>query len=623
MICKFDNRFSPAARYDLEYDFLDASGNGFDFNTFSGTAYFRRVYEGIVGLASSSLAYRATSDVVLRDTDDMTVQLLVVLRGTPSGTYILSFASSGETEPTNYIWSVQLTDSNRLAYFSEHLAGLDDAYFAAPANRGLPSIGVPFLLSMRRKNNVIQFFVDGVPFGDPSPVINTPTGGTSGQLTLNQGSSGVFDLFGIEINTRALTDAEIRETYDYTLGGEFGTLDPVTLSLWVGALTDTSASVIGRLAFAANNVRLALTGPGGTTYTPAVSVAHAEPVRFDLSSLSPDTAYSYQIEVGGVALGGTTGTFKTAPSGACSFTVAFSGDGFTKSNHASYHEIRALCPLLFLHMGDAHYRNIGTNDPKAFHAAFDEMLAQPRQNELFANIPTAYVFDDHDYGTNNSNSSSPSKPAACSVYRQRVPSHPLVEAGPSGSVYHTFDIGRVRFVVTDQRSAASPDSNTDNSSKSMLGTAQKTWFKNLLSNSAGKLIVWICPRTFDAGVTAGGDSWAGFTTERAELVSHIHTNCPGRVIVLSADMHALGIDDGSNHDFLPGGGEPLRVFQASPLDIPAPGGWGTYSEGLFAGNGQFGTMEISDSGGSSIGVTWKGRDSTGAILATHSFSVTL
>lgn len=622
MIHKFDNRFSPAARYDLEYDFVDASGNGFDI-PLTASHFFRRVYEGIVGFSSAASASRATSDVVLRDTDDLTVQVLCILRSTPSQNYILSFSAAGETEPSNYIWSVQLTDQNRLAYFSEHLAGLDDAYFAAPANRGLPSAGVPFLLTMRRRSNVIQFFVDGVPFGDPSPVINAPTGGTSGVLTFNQGASSSFDVFGIEINSRALTDAEIRESYDYTLGDEFGTLDPTTLSLWVGALTDTSASVIGRLAFAAGDVRLALTGPSGTTHTSAVSVDHGQPVRFDLAGLSPDTAYSCVVEVGGVSLGGTTGSFKTAPSGACSFTVAFSGDAFTKSNHASFHEIRALCPLLFLHMGDAHYRNIATNDPKAFHAAFDEMLAQPRQNELFANVPTAYVPDDHDYGTNNSNSTSPSKPAAMSVYRQRVPSHPLVEAGPGGSLYHSFDIGRVRFVMTEQRSAAVPDSNTDNSSKTMLGTAQKTWFKNLLSSSAGMLVVWVCPRTFDAGTTVGGDSWAGFTTERREIADHIKANCHGRVVVLSADMHALGIDDGSHYDFATEGGEPLKVFQASPLDIPAPGGWGTYSEGLFTGNGQFGTMDIVDAGGSSIDVTWKGRDSTGAILATHSFTVSV
>lgn len=623
MIQKFDNRFSPAARYNLENDFLDASGNGFHLTAFSGTAYFRRVYEGIVGLASASVEYRTTSDVVLRDTDDLTVQLLVILRTAPSGTYILSFAGSGETEPTNYIWSVQLTDSNRLAYFSEHLAGLDDAYFAAPVNRGLPAIGVPFLLSMRRKSNVVQFFVDGVPFGDPSPVINTPTGGTSGQLTINQGSSTAFDLFGIEINSRALTDAEIKDTYNYTLGDEFGRLADESLSLWVGALTPSSASVVARASYAHDHLRLALTNASGTTFTSTAAVSHGQAVRFDLSGLDTDTEYDVELQGDGETLPGTTGSFTTPPSGACSFKVAFSGDAFTGSNHASFEAILNESPLLFVHLGDAHYHNINTNDPKAFHAAFDEMLAQPRQNALFANVPTAYVWDDHDYGANNSDGSSASKPAATSVYRQRVPSYPLVEAGPNGSIYHSFDIGRVRFIVTDQRSAASPDSATDNASKSMLGSSQKTWFKNLLSSSSGKLIVWICPRTFDAATTPNGDSWAGFTTERAELVNHIHASCPGRVIVLSADMHALGIDNGSNHDFLSGGGEPLRVFQASPLDIPAPGAWGTYSEGTYVNNGQYGTMEVTDTGGSSIDVVWTGKTSAGATLATLSFSVTV
>lgn len=620
MIQKFDNLHSPAARYDFEGDLLDASGAALHLT--ASSPFFRRVYENIVGLSGGFLCNRnGVSDSALRLFGDLTVNLLCVLRATPSQNYIVAFQASGETEPTNYGWSIQLVSGNQLAYFSEHAAGADDVYTDAGTNQGLPAVGVPFLLTLRRKGNVIQFFVDGVPFGDPSSVLNAPTGATTSQLVVNQGASNAFDLFGLEVLATALTDAQIKDRYNHCLGGEFDALVERVQSAWVGNLTTSGASVMIKTTYASDALRLALTGPAGTTYTSPLGAAHGEAKRFDLGGLDADTAYTYEVQSNGVTIDGQAGGFRTAPSGAASFTVAFSGDALTGSNHASFHEIRALCPLLFLHLGDAHYRNIATNDPKAFHAAFDEMLAAPRQSELFANIPIAYLPDDHDYGANNSNGSSPSRPAATSVYRLRVPSYPLVEAGPNGSLYHSFTVGRVLFVMTDQRTAASANSATDTSSKSMLGTAQKTWFKNLLSNSSGKLVVWVCPRLFEAGQVTGSDSWSGFTTERAELVSHIHSVCPGRVLVLSADMHAAAIDDGSNHDFLPGGGEPLRVFQSSPLDIDVPAGSGTYSEGLFIGNGQFGTMDIEDTGGSTIDVTWKARNSAGNVLVTHSFSV--
>src|SRR5690606_13311322 len=102
--------------------------------------------------------------------------------------------------------------------------------------------------------------------------------------------------------------------------------------------------------------------------------------------------------------------------------------------------------------------------------------------------------------------------------------------------YYSFEVGRVLFIVTDLRSMASNKTATDNSSKTMMGAAQKTWFKNLISdsNNAGKLIVWVCSRVWGGVTTVGADHWGGFTTERTELADHIKTHALGRFCVLSA-----------------------------------------------------------------------------------------
>lgn len=627
-IHKFDNRHSPAARYDFDGDLLDRSGNGLHLT--GAGAVFRPVYQSALGLSpSGALSRNGVSDAVLRDLDELTIQALLVLRSVPSATWLCSVSAGGDPEAANYLWSIQLASHGSLTYFTEHGAGVDlsPLFTAAPSGRGLPALGVLFHLALRLRavsgGLQGQFFVDGVPFGDPSGTMPAPTGGTSAQLLLNQSASTAYDLLAFEFVPTALTDAQIKDSHNATLGEAFGPLETEVQSLWVGALGSDGVTVTAPLSYASDAVRLAVTGPGGTVYSASLDVDHGVPAKLAITGLAADTLHSYEIESDGLTLPGPTGSFKTAPTGNASFTVAFSGDAASGSNHLSFEAIRNLEPLCFVHLGDAHYHNIATNDPKAFRDAFDEMFRQPRQAELYANVPTVYVWDDHDYGANNSNGSSPSKPAAAATYRARVPHYPLPDSSPTGSIYQSFDVGRVRFVVTDQRSAASPDSATDDSSKTMLGTAQKAWFKDILSNSPGRLVVWCSPRVFYPPATAGADSWGGFSTERAELVSHIHSQCPGRVVVLSADMHALGIDDGSNHDFLPGGGEPLPTFQSSPLDIVAAAGTGTFSEGLFANNGQFGTMEVVDAGGTSIDVVWKGWDSSGALLSTHSFSVSL
>jgi alkaline phosphatase D len=370
---------------------------------------------------------------------------------------------------------------------------------------------------------------------------------------------------------------------------------------------------------ASTEVRLLVSDGSATTLTSAESTDSDLMCRFDLTGFADNTAHTYQVQVNGVPRG-PIGRFRTLPAAgaAASFTVAFSGDAATGSVSPVFNAIRAQEPLMFIHLGDLHYENISINNQSLFHAAYDRVLRSEPQARLLREVPSDYIPDDHCIGPNNADGTSASIPAATAVYRSRVPHYPLPD---SVGLWHTFDVGRVRFIVTDQRSQASPQGNTDDSFKTMLGAAQKTWFKNLLSNSAGMLIVWVCPRWFGVPAMAGSDSWGGFTTERTELADYVKANCHGRVVVLSADLHTLAVDDGTNHDFATGGGEPLPCFQAAALDQTPVSGGLTYSHGEYLNSGQYGTMQIADSGGASIGVTWRGHDSTGAVLVTHAFSV--
>jgi phosphodiesterase/alkaline phosphatase D-like protein len=386
-------------------------------------------------------------------------------------------------------------------------------------------------------------------------------------------------------------------------------------------------TVVARLSDNIPDVRLAVTDTNDTVvYSDTVS-STGRVARLSIAGLAADTEYTYRIESVTEEVQCPTGRFKTLPvnSGTpASFTIAFAGDASNSSNKPIFETILDFSPLMFIHLGDMHYSDIATNTQSLYHAAYDEVLFTARQSKLYREIPTAYVWDDHDYGPNNSNGSSTPHDAACTTYRSRVPHYPLVDVSATGTINQTWDIGRVRFILTDQRSAASTNATTDNSSKTMLGTAQKTWFKNLIQNSSGKVIVWICPRMFGGVTTSSADHWGGFNTERVELCDHIKTHAHGRVVVLSADAHALAIDDGTNHDFATGGGEPIPTFQAAPLDRGPDDviyGSAQYSEGWFNSNGQWGSMEVTDTGTSSIGITWRGFDSTGSQLVTYAFMV--
>lgn len=340
-------------------------------------------------------------------------------------------------------------------------------------------------------------------------------------------------------------------------------------------------------------------------------------VRHELDGLTADTEYFYRLEIEGILQPRNYGRFRTKPSGSASFSCAFASCARTFSAHPVFDAIRELDPLFFIHMGDFHYLDIADNDEAVFEAAHDGVMSSPTQGPFYRNLPVHYMWDDHDYGPNNSGSSSPSKTASQATYRRRVPHPPL--ALPSGAIYHSFVVGRVRFIMTDLRSDRSDDGATDNSSKTMLGSTQKQWFKDemLAAKEAGQFIVWVSTSVW-LTASASADTWGKYSTERAELANFITANAlQSRMCIINGDRHSIAIDSGANSV----GG--MKVFQAAPLDQSnTTTGMGTYSEGIYSSyENQFGVMEVTDTGGSTIDLTFKGmRYGSSSPLVAYSFT---
>lgn len=384
------------------------------------------------------------------------------------------------------------------------------------------------------------------------------------------------------------------------------------------------ATIVARVTDDVSGLRIQAAEDSGFTTgivnSPTVT-ASGGIAKMTLSGLSAATAYYYRLQKDGSAVGSLTGQFSTMP--AASFKCCFAGDADSGSNHAVFDSIRGEAPDFFIHLGDRNYDDVAEASDAAFRQSHERCLSQSRQAQLFREVSTHYIWDDHDFGPNDSDGSFVGKANARRIYRERVPHPTLVNSGATDPIYYTFDVGRVRFIVTDLRSEASAKGDTDNSSKSMMGATQKSWFKNLVQNSSGYFLVWVCSRVFHATTTAGADHWGGFNTERVELADHIKTYASGRFAILTADRHQLGIDDGTNCDYATSG-DPLPIFLAAPLDQATnTQGGATFSEGVSSGNGQYGIMEITDGGGASITVDWTGKNSGGSALTTNSFSVSL
>jgi phosphodiesterase/alkaline phosphatase D-like protein len=378
------------------------------------------------------------------------------------------------------------------------------------------------------------------------------------------------------------------------------------LGIWIGAVTPRSATI--KALTAAPHVPMSVSwSDGATARASQTVVADGNGVAtFVLMGLASRTRYRYVVSAPGEP--GLEGSFRTFADGPFSFRLIFASCASTGSNSSVFAAMREMQPDLFVHMGDLHYENISRNDVQLFRRAYARVLASPNQSALFRAVPLAYTWDDHDYGANNSDRTSPSRPAALQAYRTFIPHYPL-DGGADAPVHQGFTIGRVRVLMTDARSARSPGRMPE-AERTMFGPLQLAWLERELEAArAAPLVVlvntvpWITKRK-----ETTGDGWARYARERRHLADLIvRHDLTRRLVMLSGDAHMLAMDDGTNSQYSALANAPARGFivaHAAPMDQRPTKKGGPYSHPEVAQNGQFGVMDVTDEAGALTVKLW-------------------
>ena len=177
--------------------------------------------------------------------------------------------------------------------------------------------------------------------------------------------------------------------------------------------------------------------------------------------------------------------------------------------------------------------------------------------DFLASEPNYAIWDDHDFGPNDSDSSFALKDTSLKVFHGFWPNN-YADQDKFRGTYFDFKQYDAEFFMTDDRLYRGSPKDTNSS---FLGETQLVWLKNklLMSDASFK---FICIGSQVLNDNNFGESYAQYRRERNDLFDFIAKNNIKGVIFLTGDKHYAEICKRDWH------GYPLIDFTSSPLTSP-------------------------------------------------------
>ncbi|MCG8605246.1 alkaline phosphatase D family protein [bacterium] len=271
---------------------------------------------------------------------------------------------------------------------------------------------------------------------------------------------------------------------------------------------------------------------------------------FTLNEMKPNTSYDYRLlfESGSQSQWFRFRTFP--PQGMPGkFNFVFSACAREREKpHRVFGRIARLSPTFFALLGDNMYADYDGDVNTAptsdilhlFREKYRNNFDEPFQ-KMSSTVPVMAIWDDHDYGQDNSDGDYPYKRVARDVLLETFPDYPYEV--DDGGLYFRFTLADVDIFALDTRWYRSPMQDQDRMGKTMLGAEQLKWLlSGLRASKATFKIVFSSVSLNDyGGDTSSGrsgyDSWMGYRFERDSLLSVIEQDEIRGVMVFSGDQH--------------------------------------------------------------------------------------
>ncbi len=291
---------------------------------------------------------------------------------------------------------------------------------------------------------------------------------------------------------------------------------------------------------------------------PETDQAQAKTSKAILENLKPNTLYSYEIYLDGLQQKHPEQAwlFKTkrstypglAPAdfsfltGSCAYLkddedLTLNAPGYGE-NLGVYGQMASTPADFMLWLGDnVYFRSADYSSASGMDRRYAKLRQHPDLAKLWPSKSHYAIWDDHDYGPNDSNSSFELKERSRNIF-VKYWGNPSYGEGGKG-IYTKFSFEDADFFLLDDRyfRDASQAKKIDSPDRQFLGKQQLAWLKNGLlgSNASFKFIV--VGSTFLNDFSTYKEAAAFYPEERKDLLAFLDAEKIPGVMFLSGDRH--------------------------------------------------------------------------------------
>lgn len=208
-------------------------------------------------------------------------------------------------------------------------------------------------------------------------------------------------------------------------------------------------------------------------------------------------------------------------------------------DYAIYDSIAAKKPDLMLWLGDNVYlREVDFESMSAIQHRYNQTRGLPELQKLMTACPNVAIWDDHDFGPNDSNGSYVHKDSTLEAFRDYWCNPGSGVAGTCGEngIATSFTFADVDFFLLDNRYNRTLANIKGAATPTILGEDQLQWFLQSLATSKAPFKIVAIGGQF-LNTEALFENYSNYPAERQKILDFIDQNNITGVIFLTGDRH--------------------------------------------------------------------------------------